>query len=239
MALGAGIPFVIPTSSLFRHSSLEIRHSALMSSDAILIDRIRAGQPDAWQELIARFEGRLLAYVEARLHRRDVAEDVVQETLIGLLTSLPNYDAARPLESYLFSIAAHKLTDHLRRQGRRPALPLAGATSSSESFDPVSPARRASSLLQSAQRKHIEAEALAAAMADILDRWREREQWEKIKCAELLFIAGWPNKRVAEELGVSEQVVANQKFDFIDRLHKSLVKQKLSEDLFPELHRAQ
>ena len=31
--------------------------------------------------------------------------DVVQETFIGFLTSLPNYDSRRPLESYLFSIA--------------------------------------------------------------------------------------------------------------------------------------
>ena len=119
-----------------------------MSSDAILIDRIRAGQPEAWQELIARFEGRLLAYVEARLRRRDAAEDVVQETLIGLLTSLPNYDAARPLEGYLFSIAAHKLTDHLRRQGRRPALPLAASTTSGDAYEPASRDRRASSLMQ-------------------------------------------------------------------------------------------
>jgi len=207
-----------------------------MSSDAILIDRIRAGQPEAWQELIARFEGRLLAYVEARLRRRDAAEDVVQETLIGLLTSLPNYDVSRPLEGYLFSIAAHKLTDHLRRQGRRPTLPLATGTSTGDAFDPPARDRRASSLMQSAQRRHIEAEALATAMAEILDRWRDRGQWQKIQCVELLFVAGWPNKRVAEELGVSEQVVANQKFDFIDRLHNSLVKQRLSGDLFPELH---
>ena len=208
-----------------------------MSSDAILIDRIRAGEPEAWQELIARFEGRLLAYVEARLRRRDAAEDVVQETLIGLLTSLPNYDAERPLESYLFSIAAHKLTDHLRRQGRRPTLPLAvGSSSGGDAFEPAARDRRASSLLQSSQRRHIEAEALTTAMAEILDRWRERGQWQKIQCVELLFVAGWPNKRVAEELGISEQVVANQKFDFLDRLHNSLVKQRLSEDLFPELH---
>ena len=44
----------------------------------------------------------------------------MQETFVGFLTSLPNYDPARPLEGYLFSIAAHKLTDVMRRQGRRP-----------------------------------------------------------------------------------------------------------------------
>ena len=44
----------------------------------------------------------------------------MQETFIGFLTSLPHYDEKRDIEAYLFSIASHKLTDHLRRQGRRP-----------------------------------------------------------------------------------------------------------------------
>ncbi|HEV7222761.1 MAG TPA: sigma-70 family RNA polymerase sigma factor, partial [Pirellulales bacterium] len=82
--------------------------STTSESDGLLIDRIRGGEGDAWQELIARFEGRLLAFVETRLRHRAASEDVVQETFIGFLTSLPNYDSARPLESYLFSIAAHK-----------------------------------------------------------------------------------------------------------------------------------
>ena len=60
------------------------------AAEALLVEQIRAGDEAAWNELIARFEGRLLAFVESRLTRRDVAEDVVQETLIGFLTSLPN-----------------------------------------------------------------------------------------------------------------------------------------------------
>ena len=99
-------------------------------SDALLVDRIRAGHPEAWNELIGRFEGRLLAYVETRLRGRSASEDVVQETFIGFLTSLPHYDARRSLESYLFSIAAHKLTDYLRREGRRPAIPLSSGRES-------------------------------------------------------------------------------------------------------------
>ena len=94
----------------------------LSAADTALIARIRAAEPEAWAELIARFEGRLLAFVEGRLGRRTSGEDVVQETFVGFLNSLPNFDERRPLESYLFSIAAHKLTDHLRREGRRPAL---------------------------------------------------------------------------------------------------------------------
>ena len=46
------------------------------------------------------------------------AEDIVQETFLGLLRSIPNYDRARSLETYLFAILRHKLSDHFRKQGR-------------------------------------------------------------------------------------------------------------------------
>src|SRR5690242_11773201 len=115
--------------------------SPAASSDQLLVGRIRAGEADAWNELIARFEWRRLAFVEGRLGRRTAGEDVVQETFLGFLTSLPNFEDSRPLESYLFSIAAHKLTDHLRREGRRPTLPLAPGSTSSNSSEPPDQAR--------------------------------------------------------------------------------------------------
>ena len=71
-------------------------------SDSLLIRRIRSGEAEAWNDLIGRFEGRLLAYVDSRLRNRAASEDVVQETFVGFLTSLPNYDVRRPLDGYLF-----------------------------------------------------------------------------------------------------------------------------------------
>ena len=93
-------------------------------ADQLLIAKIREGDGDAWGSLIDRYEGRLLAFVESRLTNRSASEDIVQETFVGFLNSLPNYDGARSLESYLFSICAYKMTDFLRREGRRPAIPL-------------------------------------------------------------------------------------------------------------------
>src|ERR1700704_871599 len=89
-------------------------------SDRLLVQQIRQGDSQAWEHLIARYEGRLLAFVERRLRDRAASEDVVQETFIGFLNSLPNFDDKRELQTYLFTIASHKLTDHLRRQGRHP-----------------------------------------------------------------------------------------------------------------------
>ena len=206
-------------------------------SDTLLIDRIRAGEADAWDELIGRFEGRLLAFVEIRLRDRNASEDVVQETFIGFLTSLPNYDARRPLESYLFSIAAHKLTDYLRRQGRRPALPLlGGGTSSQDDWEVPGSQRAASSLARSGERQYLEEAALVQALRQLIAHWRSRGDWEKIQCTELLFVRGVANKDVATLLGITEQTVANYKFDFLAKLRASVRGQGLPVDVFPELH---
>ena len=205
-------------------------------SDSLLIGRIRDGETDAWTELIGRFEGRLLAYIQSRLRNRAAAEDIVQETFVGFLTSLPNYDRRRPLEGYLFSIAAHKLTDFLRREGRRPTLPLTPEGASGNNWEPAGKARRASSVARSGERRGLEQSALIAALTGQIEHWHKRGQWEKLKCAELLFVRGRANKEVAAQLEISEQKVANNKFEFLAKIRSSVRSQDLSEDVFPELY---
>jgi RNA polymerase sigma-70 factor, ECF subfamily len=205
-------------------------------TDTLLVDRIRAGGQDAWTELIARYEGRLLAFVGSRANSRAAAEDVVQETFIGFLTSLPNYDARRSLESYLFSIAAHKLTDHLRREGRRPTVPLVPSSSRSGTWDRAGSARPASSILRSGERRRLEETALVEGMREQIDRLRRRGDWQKLQCIELLLVRGWANKEVAARLGITEQAVANHKFQFLAGLRTSVKKQELPKEVFPELY---
>ncbi len=206
-------------------------------TDRLLIERIRSGQENAWGDLIGRYEGRLLAFAESRLGKRAPSEDIVQETFIGFLNSLPNFDGRRSLESYLFAICAYKLTDHLRREGRRPALPLS-ATSKSSGGEWQLPGsdRRASSIVRSGERQDLEEEALAEALREQVDHWKKRGDLTKLKCIELLFVRGWPNKEVATELDISEQQVANFKFDFLARTRTMVRRQRLSQDIFPELY---
>jgi RNA polymerase sigma-70 factor, ECF subfamily len=210
--------------------------AATVETDALLVRRIREGDEDAWYELIARFEGRLLAFVESRTRHRSAAEDLVQETFIGFLTSLPNFDGRRPLEGYLFSIAAHKLIDYLRREGRRPMLPLVPPSSAASSWEPAGAARPASSIARSGERHHLEEEALVVALGKQIEHFRQRGQWERLQCAELLFVRGWSNKAVASRLGIGEQTVANYKFEFIAALRTAVRSQRLPEAVFPELY---
>lgn len=204
--------------------------------DALLIEHIREGESDAWNDLIARFEGRLLAFVRSRLKSVQEAEDVVQETFIGLLTSLPNYDPRRSLESYLFSIAAHKLTDLLRREGRRPTVPLVPGSKRPGDWEPADEARAASSIARSSERRHIEEAALIEGMKKQIERWRKKGDWQRINCMELLLVRGAANKDAADALGVTEQTVANHKFQFLASMRNAVKNQGLPEEVFPELY---
>lgn len=208
----------------------------LTPAESLLVRRIRQGDADAWSELIARYEGRLLAFVESRLGRRAACEDIVQETFVGFLNSLPNYDGKRSLECYLFSICAFKLTDHLRREGRRPALPFSTTEDSQGQWNLSSSERGASTIARSVERRGLEEKSLVEAMRDQVERWRKRGEWTKLQCAELLFVCGWTNKDAAAKLSLTEQQVANLKFEFLARLRTTIKKQGLSEAVFPELY---
>jgi RNA polymerase sigma-70 factor (ECF subfamily) len=185
--------------------------------------------------LIERYEGRLLAYVERRLHDRSASEDVVQETFIGFLTSLPNFDDNRELQSYLFTIASYKLTDHLRKTGRHPLQNI-----SNNPGDPLNQEldkhAAVSSLARSFERKELESQAVERSLGQLIEKWREKGDYVRIKVIELLFVKGWPNRRVASELEIDEQKVANYRFATVRKLNEEIRGLGMSPDVFPELH---
>lgn len=202
-------------------------------SDRLLVKQIRQGDSRAWEQLIARYEGRLLAFVERRLRDRAASEDVVQETFVGFLNSLPNYDDRRELQTYLFTIAAHKLTDHLRRTGRRPA------HTASDTGDVLTqqhdPNPAASSLARSQERRQLEGEAVTDALASLVADWRGRGEYTRLKVMELLLVKGWANRDVAAFLDVSEQQVANFRFAAVKKIGEHVRAAGLPADVFPEL----
>lgn len=207
-----------------------------MSIELTFLEQIRGGDRDAWRDFIATYEGRLAAYVRARLDDSATVDDVVQETFLGFLLSLPNYDPSRGFETYLFSIASHKLTDVLRRRGRRPTVPLmVGDQSSAVEREPADSMQSIGSAVRSAERRDLESAALSQALSEIVGRWREKGELRRVACLELLFVRGLANKQAAAALEISEQQVANYKFDFLERLRDALRRQNLSPDVFPEL----
>jgi RNA polymerase sigma-70 factor (ECF subfamily) len=203
-------------------------------TDRLLIQQIRSGDASAWQQLIGRFEGRLLAFVDRRLHDRAASEDVVQETFVGFLNSLPNFDDRRELQTYLFTIASYKLTDHLRRIGRHPLHHVSDGPGD-VLHQQTDPHKAASSLARSQERKELESEAVARGLGLLLRQWQERGDHLRVKVIELLFVKGWANRDVAAFLAVSEQQVANYRFAAVKKLSEHIRAAGLPLDVFPEL----
>jgi RNA polymerase sigma-70 factor (ECF subfamily) len=205
-------------------------------SDRVLIAQIRQGDSSAWQQLIDRYEGRLLAFAERRLRDRATSEDVVQDTFVGFLNSLPNFDDRRELQTYLFTIAAHKVTDQLRRMGRRPWHATGGDDGEEvlhNQFD--SDQKAASSQARSGERKELETEAIARCLKQMLHSWVQKGDYQRIQVLELLFVKGLPNREVALQLGVTEQQVANFRFAALRKLSEMIRNAGLPTDVFPEL----
>jgi RNA polymerase sigma-70 factor (ECF subfamily) len=203
--------------------------------DRLLVQQIRQGDSRAWETLIGRYEGRLLAFVDRRLHDRATSEDVVQETFIGFLNSLPHFDDRRELQTYLFTIASHKLTDHLRRSGRHP-LHCASEGAGDVLNQQMDPHAAASSMARSQERRVLESAAIARCLGQLIGQWKERGDFVRLKVMELLLVKGWANRDVAAFLKISEQQVANFRFAAVKKLTEHIRDAGLPADVFPELH---
>lgn len=212
-----------------------------MISDRVLIEQIREGEENAaqaWEQLIKRYEGRLLAFVDRRLNDRSASEDVVQESFIGFLNSLATFDVNRELQTYLFTIASHKLTDHLRKIGRHPLKTVSdtptGVLQQQLDHNPA-----ASSVARSDERRTLENDAISRCLGNYLNGLKEKNDWTRIKVLEMLWVKGWANRDVARHLDVSEQQVANYRFAAVKKLREGIRASNLSEAVFPELHQTE
>ncbi len=208
-------------------------------SDRLLIQNIRRGDKGAWEQLIARYEGRLLAFARQRLHDKSLSEDVVQETFVGFLTSLPNFDDRRELQTYLFTIASYKITDQLRRSSRRPQ--IAAGDGGDDFLGQQLDERQAtaSSAARSAEQRELERTAISRALSQLLQKWKIDGDWTRVKVMELLLVRGWPNRDVAKFLRISEQQVANIRFAAMKKIAEHVRAAGLPVEVFPELYEAE
>ena len=107
-------------------------------TDSQLLQRYRAGDEDAFREIVNRYKNSLYAFLRRFLNQQDVVEDVFQETFLQLYSSQESFDISRPLHPWLFTIATNKAKDALRKQQRHGSLSLGAITDTTEtSIDEV------------------------------------------------------------------------------------------------------
>jgi len=83
-----------------------------------LVERMRAGEPDAYRTLVQSYQTYIFQLVYAVVKNRADAEDVTQETFLQIFRSLPQYEA-RGLRTWMARIAVNKAIDHRRKLDRK------------------------------------------------------------------------------------------------------------------------
>lgn len=98
-----------------------------MESSLVLVGRAQQGDPDAIDELAARYLPRLRRWASGRLPTwaRDLAEtqDLVQETVFQTFKGIERFEARGEgaLQAYLRQAVMNRIRMEIRRVGRRPA----------------------------------------------------------------------------------------------------------------------
>ncbi len=83
--------------------------------DAELMQRIAAGDDEAFAALYRTHGGTLLAFLWRRVAEPELAFDLLAETFAEVVTAARTYRGEGPVVGWLLGIARHKLADSLRR----------------------------------------------------------------------------------------------------------------------------
>jgi RNA polymerase sigma-70 factor (ECF subfamily) len=104
------------------------------------------------QDLLVASAPRVYGLLFRMVGRRDVAEDLMQETLLRAFRGLDAYQPEGKFRAWLFRIAANQARDWIRRQKRRPEV--------ADDPDPVADASPDAGAIARERAGHVE-EALA------------------------------------------------------------------------------
>ena len=106
------------------------------TDDRALVAALQAGDEAAFQTLIERYHPALVRLAMAYVSDRAVAEDVAQETWIGVLRGINRFEARSSLKTWIFRI----LVNQARRRGKREArsLPFSALARSGADADEAS-----------------------------------------------------------------------------------------------------
>ncbi len=94
----------------------------MITSDRALMNRVAAGDEQAFADLVNRYSARLLTLAWRLLGNRADAEDAMQRALLRLFRSARSYRPQWAVSTWLYRITANVCVDELRRRAGRPIL---------------------------------------------------------------------------------------------------------------------
>jgi RNA polymerase sigma-70 factor (ECF subfamily) len=155
-----------------------------MDSDLQLLERWRAGDPQAGGELLARYFNMLRVYFVARVPERQT-EDLIQEVLLRMVEALDRFEGRCTVRTFLAGIARNVFHETVRELYRPDGR-----------FDPLN-----ESLYAVAGRSHSSLLAKEQALQLLLDAM-QRVTCEQQDTLELHYFHGFTVKELAEFEGI-------------------------------------
>lgn len=160
-------------------------------SDGQLVCRVLAGQGGAYEPLVRRWAGRVMAVCHARVGRADAAEDLAQETLLRGLRALPTLSDPEKFGHWLCGIAVRTCLDWLKASARTEVT-LSSLSDERGASEPAAPG------LAEADR-HDEIRQLMAEVENLPLPYRQ--------ALTLYYYEDCTYKQIAEQLGISTATV--------------------------------
>jgi RNA polymerase sigma-70 factor (ECF subfamily) len=97
------------------------------AADEDLVERARAGDEEAFTELVRRYSPALLRLARMYVSSQAVAEDVVQETWLGVLRGLERFEGRSSFKTWLFRILVNRAKTRGVREHRSVPFASLGA----------------------------------------------------------------------------------------------------------------
>lgn len=185
------------------------------------IERLQALDDEEWLQVEQTYCGRLLAYALRRTNDLQASEDVLQETLLGAVRGIRDFDSNFTFEQYLFGICRNRTVDFLRR--RKPQ-----TVQSEEDDDPgigLETLARETQTPSGIIRGRELSDRARTLLGDVLRDWVE-ETWElgeytRLAVIEALLSGRWRNRDTWERFDLrDETAVAGIKFRALKRMRQ-------------------
>jgi RNA polymerase sigma-70 factor (ECF subfamily) len=106
-------------------SDSSVRRQALRDPDVRLMLAVAAGDALAFEELVLRYQCRLVTVLEHLVGNRDQAEDLAQEVFLRVYRARQSYQPGAKFSTWLFTIANNVAATALRTRSRRREVSLA------------------------------------------------------------------------------------------------------------------
>jgi RNA polymerase sigma-70 factor (ECF subfamily) len=86
------------------------------AADVALLQRVAAGDRNAFSELYRRLQRPLFGYLMKLVREREMVEDVLNETMMEVWRQASRFEGRASVNTWVFSIAHHRAVSRLRKK---------------------------------------------------------------------------------------------------------------------------